>query len=343
MELSRGTWVGVMPGANQLSAELGVNHKTAEAALCQLEREGVLAGQGAGRRRRVVPPTELQPRTSLRIAILLLDPADRKGEIHGELRYHLHKAGHVVFYPRKSVSELGGSLRRLSRMVKQSDADAWVVVAGSREVLAWFEAQGLPVFALAGRYQGLPVPSIGPNKLPAMRRAMRKLVKLGHRRIVLLCRTVRRVPVPGVFEREFLQELESHGITPSSFNLPEWREDAAGLHATLEGLFRVTPPTAVFLDEAVFVASFLQFCARRRLGVPTDVSLLCNDPDPSFSWFQDSVAHIGVDHRPIVRRIERWARNVSHGRRDLRQSLTEAKLISGGTIGPVPACPHQRD
>ena len=38
---------------------------------------------------------------------------------------------------------------------------------------------------------------------------------------------------------------------------------------------------------------------------------------------------------PLVRRVTRWAANVSRGKEDLRQSLTPAVFVEGGTIGPV--------
>ena len=43
-----------MPGVGALAKQLGVNHKSAEAALRLLEQEGLLAGQGPGRNRRIV-------------------------------------------------------------------------------------------------------------------------------------------------------------------------------------------------------------------------------------------------------------------------------------------------
>ncbi|MCE9610520.1 MAG: GntR family transcriptional regulator [Chthoniobacter sp.] len=53
-ELRHERWAKTMPGVLRLEKELGVNRKTVEAALRQLEREGLLAGQGAGRRRLIV-------------------------------------------------------------------------------------------------------------------------------------------------------------------------------------------------------------------------------------------------------------------------------------------------
>jgi len=52
-ELGAGRWRECMPGRMELAALLGVNARTVEEALRQLEREGVLIAQGAGKRRKI--------------------------------------------------------------------------------------------------------------------------------------------------------------------------------------------------------------------------------------------------------------------------------------------------
>ena len=52
-ELLKGRWTGTMPGVHRLAADFQVNRKTVEAALQLLEGEGLLIGQGVGRRRRI--------------------------------------------------------------------------------------------------------------------------------------------------------------------------------------------------------------------------------------------------------------------------------------------------
>ena len=98
----------------------------------------------------------------------------------------------------------------------------------------------------------------------------------------------------------------------------------------------MTPPTALIIQEAVLFAAAQQFLARRGLRVPEDVSLICTDADPTFAWCRPTVAYIGWDSRPVVRRIVRWAANLSSGKTDVRQVLTPAEFVPGGTIGPVP-------
>lgn len=76
-----------------------------------------------------------------------------------------------------------------------------------------------------------------------------------------------------------------------------------------------------------------QGAGKRR--VPEDVSLVCTDADPSFDWCQPPISHIRWDIDPVVRRVVRWVGNVSAGKPDLRQTLTPAEFVPGGTIGPV--------
>jgi DNA-binding LacI/PurR family transcriptional regulator len=334
-ELERGHWSGNLPGVGWLATELGVNRKTVEAALRQLEREGLLAGQGPGRRRRIVPPDGNSARP-VRVAILLYEPADRFLAYIVELQHALVEAGHTAILAGKAMSELGTDVTRIGRLVKQTEADAWVVLAGAREVLEWFSVQPSPAFALFGRREGIPIAAAGPDKPPAFADAMRRLLALGHRRIVSICRSDRRKPVPGGTERVLLEELNAQGIATSDYNLPDWDETPEGFQQLLISLFRVTPPTALIVQEATFFAATQQFLARRRLRVPEQVSLVCMDPDPDFLWCIPSIAHIAWDPDPVVRRIVRWAATVGRGGKDVRQTLTAAEFIPGGTIGPAP-------
>ena len=334
-ELLRGHWGGLMPGVDRLAVDLGVSRKTVEAALQTLEKEGLLVPQGVGRRRRIEIPSGEKSAPGLRVAILLSEPIDRRLDYVVEVEHELLKAGHAAFYAANALSDLGMDLRCLARMVEQNEADAWVVLGGSSDVLAWFAEQQVPAFALFGRRTGLPLPGVGPNKIPAMAAATRSLIQLGHRRIVLLARTGRRLPAPGGTERSFLNELKANGISPSLYHLPDWEVSIKGFCARLDSLFRLTPPTALIIQEAVFYVAALQYCANLGLRVPQDVSLVCTDADPTFLWCQPSVAHIRWDSRPLVRRIVRWAANVSSGRQDLRQTLTPAEFMPGGTIGPA--------
>lgn len=333
-ELHKGRWTGFMPGVSRLRSELGVNHKTVEAALRQLEQEGVLQSRGPGRRRQISLRESGAP-SSVRIAIMEHDPSPVTAGYMVELQHLLLAAGHSVFFSDQTLVGLGMNLHRIQRVVLKTPADAWLVCAGSREVLQWFSVQAFPSFALFGRREGLPIASTGPNKVPACAAAVRHLVRLGHRRIVLIVRRIRRYPELGLFERAFVNELQRHKVPFSSFNLPDWEESREGFHELLRSLFRVTPPTALIIDEAPFFVAAQQYMAGRGIRVPQQVSMICTDADPAFEWCSPPISHICWDSGPVVRRVVRWAAAVSRGVDDRRHFSFPAEFVEGGTTGPA--------
>jgi DNA-binding LacI/PurR family transcriptional regulator len=335
-ELKRGQWSGRMPGVIRLARELGAARNTVEGALRELERDGLLLPQGHGRGRVIAEAASGARKTGLRVGLIPYEEADRGLSYLIDLQYRLEEEGHMVIFSQKTLLDLQQRVDRVARVVKQTEADAWVVMAGSREVIEWFAARQAPAFALFGRRREVMIAGAGPDKVSAIRNVVRRLAALGHRRIVLFVHSERRKPRPGAQERAFLEELEAQGISTGAYHLPDWEESAEGLLGCIDGLFNVTPPTALIFDETFLFAAAQQHLAQKGFLAPRDISLVCCDPPGSaLAWMRPSVAHIRWDHRPVVRRIVQWARNVSHGRKDLRQSQTLAEFVDGGTIGPA--------
>lgn len=165
--------------------------------------------------------------------------------------------------------------------------------------------------------------------------ATRHLISLGHRRIVLLTRRAARLPHPTVGISAYLDTLREHGCQTSEFDLPDWEETNAGFHACLHSLFKVTPPTALIVDEVPCFFATMQVLLRHGLRVPADVSLIRTDDDVSFAHRDPPVASMRCDLRPVIRRIVTWAANVSRGKADFTQPLTAVEFIPGGTSGPA--------
>jgi DNA-binding LacI/PurR family transcriptional regulator len=225
----------------------------------------------------------------------------------------------------------------VAKLIDQTEADAWIVLAGSREVLECFAARGVPAFAMFGQRSGVSIAGAGPDKLPALRTAVCRLLELGHRKISLMVGRELREPVPGPFASTFLAELAGHGLPVNpAYNLPDWDGDGDGLRRCLDTLFRLTPPTALILDQAILFHTAQSHLARMGILAPEQVSLVCSDPDPAFSWANPTVAHIRWEPRDVARRVVRWVDRVARGMEDTRQTFTKARFIEGGTIGPCP-------
>lgn len=335
-EILGGRWKEKIPGSAHLQAELGVNRVTINAALRLLESQGVLADQGPRKRRRIVLTSGMSQSSSLRIRILLYEKEDRAQPHHLGLAGELQQAGHAVNFASKSLHDLGMKVERVARFVNKTPADAWIVVAGSREVLEWLANQSVPALALFGRFSGLPIAAASPRKLPAMILAVRRLVALGHHRIVMLTRPDRIKPWPALFEQAFLDELTALGVSTGSYNLPEWEDSPEGFQTGMESLFRYSPPTAVILGDSLLFHATQQFLAQRGITAPGKISLLSLDPSPGFKWCRPDISHIRWDHVPLLRRVIRWVKHVAEGKEDHRQTLFDAEWVEGGTIGPVP-------
>lgn len=122
--LRQGRWRGSMPGRIQLAAELGVNHKTANAALQILENEGILISRGAGRGREIVLTDGQISSSSLRVRILLYEESDAHNEHIAQLGYRLEQRGHQVAHAAKTLTALKFDVKRVARMMEQDNGDA---------------------------------------------------------------------------------------------------------------------------------------------------------------------------------------------------------------------------
>ncbi len=248
----------------------------------------------------------------------------------------LHEQGHLAAFARKSLHELGMNPERVARFVAGVEADAWIVSGASREVFEWFARQDCPTIGLFGRFSDVPIAGVGVRKSPVLVGLVRRLASLGHRRIVLVSHRERIVPSVALLERNFLAAMAECGIPTSSFNLPEWEPSNVGLRQCIDGLFELTPPTALIVDEPKHFIAIQNHLASKGLQVGRDVSMVCCDADPSFTWCHPTVTHIRWDVGKVVNHVVRWSNQVALGKHSLRQKLYDAVLVEGESIGPAP-------
>jgi LacI family transcriptional regulator len=340
-ELARGRWRGVMPGVNRLAGDLGVSRETVRGALGLLAERGVLEKAGEGRPRRIVAAglPEQGLVKSMRVAVLLREGLDE--EVNSaflrlvlRVRHRLEQAGHVCVFPPKTMLELENNPARIIRMVQRTVADAWLIAAGSLEVLEWFARQPVPTLALGGRIRGLPIAGASRNPLPAFRELFGKLIDMGHRRITLLSPPERRLPSPSAIERGFEEEMAVRGVPFGDFNVPDWKPTPDGLATLLRELFRVTPPTAIQAHSSEVAVGVLSFLHRRGLRVPEDVSVICESLGTAMAWHRPALAHFTTDYEAVLGRVVRWVEGVAKGRVDKRQVATGAVFCPGESIAP---------
>jgi len=333
--IREGRWKKNIPGRNRLSSELGVNHKTVQSALHLLEAEGLLKSQGPGRERLIMRRGPFAP-AAMHVAVLPYDRSDREAADLLEIIYRLNMSGHTATFADKSLTDLGMNVERVARFARKAEADAWVVVSAPKGILQWFADQKVPAFALYGRANDVPIASAGIQKMEALEDLLEQLFEWGHRRIVMLSHEERRKPTPGAFEQGFLDKLSRLGIRAGLYNLPDWNDDPEGLRGVLKSLFSLTPPTAIIVDDPIFFLAVAQHLSRMGITAPDQVSLACNHYSSAFSWCRPTVTHIGWDFGAAVRRVVNWTNQIGRGKNNRRKIFVPARLVLGGTTGPVP-------
>ena len=338
--IKRGRWSFLIPGVPQLASDLDVGRNTVRRALKILELEGLLDNRGLGRSRTIThaAATEAGQRP-LRVNVLrhdtqLTDNA-QTSMVLIEIVHSLVAAGHEVFICKKSQIELKQDVGRISRHLAGNPADAWVVEAGSHELLKWCASQPIPCLALYGRTDELKMARTGPDSVPAYRVMTRELIARGHSRIVLIVRKGFRKPTPGRCESAFLEELRAGGVSTGVYNLPDWEETAEGFNRLMENLFRSTPPTAIIIDEICWFTAALAFFARHGIRVPEHVSLVSGDCETILDKCHPGFAQMRWDNRLIVRRVVRWVDAIRKGKEDRKIINIPAEFVPGHSIAPV--------
>jgi len=339
--LLAGRWGGTLPGETKLALELGVGRNTVKAALRLLEAEGVLSGRGPGRSRAAIGS---RPgggaKRALRVGVLLHERlVDENPGIHdtlSKIQHEAEQAGHVCFFSKPCQASLHHDTGRIANYLAGIQADAWVVVAPRRGVAEWFAAQPFPAIAIGGSNLDLNLAGTAALASPARVEALRRMLALGHKRIVMICPSHLRQPVPRLPVSSFTAELDAHHIPWSyPYNVPEWEETPAGFRALLTRLFAHSPPTAILVDETPRLMAVLGFLAERGLRVPEQVSLFVGQWDSSLAWTYPAIAHVRWDNMPLARRVVRWLAAVIKGCPDRKTMLFPAEFVPGSSIGPV--------
>lgn len=332
--LLRRHWSGEMPGVPALAEELGIDHKTVGRAMTLLEEEGLLKGQGPGRRRKITLPED-HITSKLRFGLLDFEKHARDRRLTADLE----QSPYSIVTSSKTLGDLAQGdvkpdLRRIKRHVASVEADAWIVYGGARHVLEWFAEQTLPTFAMFGFMSKLPIAGAGPNSSKGYEDCVQQLARMGHRRIVMLTPRHTRVPQHSRAVEVFLQSLEAEGIKTGSYNLPDWEPKDGGLHVMLDSLFKLTPPTVLIINDKVTFSAVLQFLLERGIRVPDNVSLVCHEHITAFQWCEDPIAYIHWDWAPISRRLRSWMKNVALNKEDHRQTFVDPVFLPGRTLGP---------
>lgn len=166
-------------------------------------------------------------------------------------------------------------------------------------------ASGIKVLLYVTRsYFGLDrqVGCIVPNYRLAVKEIITKLIDLGHTRIAMLPNLM----YPGVMHtsdnhrfRGYLEVFAERGLLINTQYLPKscsTLEDAMlQVERMFDGSRAMEPPTAIYADETVVMASALKRLNAMGLRVPEDVSLVCSSNSTMATITTPQLTAVGFD------------------------------------------------
>ena len=328
-------WRGSLPGRDHLAKELNVSPTTIVRALAILQKEGLVAKLGPGRPLEIIAKHK-DTHTRRKLTIILRRDHQRDFDFMVNLVVLLLSKGYCVEYAKKSLQDLHLDAKRVASYVEKTPTDAWLVVTGTHEILEYFATQPVPAFALFGVREELGIAGSGPDKTAAHRELVRRLLAYGHRRIVLLHSSANPEAIQVKHARNFIEDMKAAGIQTGAYHYPQWEDNPQGLKRCVDSLFAHTPPTAIICGSPMIYVAVREQLAAKRVVVPDDVSLACEDDDPAFMMCDPAVARLRWDSGLCTHHILAWLDKISMGIDERTAHYVKAELIDGGTIGPAP-------
>lgn len=335
--IRRGRLQQELPGVLRLASEFDVAKATMRAALRIVEAEGLVAKKGQ-RGARVVVHGQASRSThsrTLRVCMLLDRPMEEQRASEREtllkIQLGIEASGYTCFFAPKSQAELGYNTARIARFAREADADAWIVLKGRSAVLQWFAGQKLPALALDSD-ETTSLAHASRNLKGMLMDAMLRLTQFGHRRITFLLNESFQMP-HSTISKEILARFAALQIPSSAaYNTPVWTETEDGLHQVLDALFRVTPPTALFVQDMRILLPTLSFMAARGIRVPGQVSLIAGFCDGEIEWTSSSPAHYRTDTEALRLHVIRWVQSVANGSPSTESYSAPIVFIPGSSL-----------
>jgi len=334
-QILKGRWSKTMPGRDRLGKELGVDGSTIERALQHLEEQGVIRSQGPGKRRQIT--LEAQSSPSKRILILPYEAEDQHGDfLLNELVHRMRAAGHSPSFAARSLVDLKHDPKKVAALMQAHPHDACILVAGSHAVLEMAAQWSKPCLSLSGRTREVKIAGVGPMKANAIRKAVNCLCRHGHRRIVMLSKSETLQDGMSGPQLAFIDQLERNKVASGDYNLPQWDSTPAGLRQCLESLFRVTPPTAILIDNWKLHYAVQNFLSHQRGAAYRRVACISTDYHPSFKWCDPRISYIRWDTLGVCRLVMRWVDKMAKGKPDLSKRSVPAEFVEGQDLALSP-------
>jgi len=341
--IRQGAWQEWLPSERSLTEELQVSRKTLRKALLQLQQAGwIEACHGIGYRICQKPSGRISASTGTRerrIALLSPDPIEALRPYTAlwiaELTALLARKDYrlEVVSGRKPFSRSPG--KELQRLVRERPAACWILSSSTEVMQRWFQRQELPCIVSGSCHPEIQLPSVDLVYAAICRHALGELIRLGHRRMVMLAPRSDRV---GDQESEagFLEGAKSSSVEVSARIIRHSGEADFVCRLLDELMSEPTPPTALLINEPLLYLTVVSHLAARGLRVPADVSVICRDEDRFLSFVRPVPVRYGCRAQTFARKLLRPILTLAAGEPLAQPEIRiVADYVEGQSIGPA--------
>lgn len=339
-KIAEGVFSGTMPTEHELSGQLLVSRNTIRAAYARLESEQWISSARQGTRRKIMkffPRKDGEP--PFKVGYLAYDTVDRLRPhdlaMLETLRTGILPLNGNIDVVSSSALANGDMEATLEILVRQTAADAWIILRGTSQLQRWFSEKGLPTILLGTAVDGVSIHCVDCDWYRTAQDAVQRLFQAGHRRVLY---AGPRDRLEGVRRSEEGFQDIMNSLRDSTTGMIV-RHDAKGgrkdaFADEIRGMFmQAERPTAVITHRAGEAMTLLGVLNDLRLRVGSDVALISLEYDELFSDYRPTICGYRTkqaDRAPRIFNLLALIKNNANP--GAIRDLFMPEFIEGGTL-----------
>ncbi len=334
--IQSGRWKTTLPGERSLCELFQISRPTLRQALQQLQNEKIIANHH-GQKRHIIkrsykkrfrhanrligylcprPAHQMQDHTNRKIAAIQHIIQQRNINF-----IHLVRPGCFTHSPG----------RALQALIRQIEADCWIIQQSNKEMQTWFEDKNIPVVISGTRHGGINLPYIDLDNKAICRHAVSLLITKNRKNICYLT-TKDRMAGDLLSETGFLEGIKTKNkvngfVTRHSGTRKSIRHK---LDLLLNSQNR---PDAIVIDKANHAFSVASYLLIRGFSLPQDISLICRTESQNLSDMCPAITHYSRNIKLLAKKTAEMAIKITEENPSTsRETLLFPKLIPGESI-----------
>ncbi len=278
-----GLWAMQLPAERVLCKSFDVSRPILRRALHALQDEGLLritrghpakiiggfSGTAArSQEKRVVLLFGENPDSVSSWPLIVIDEMRKEFHRHGfhfELVVELRLGGR-------------GSGAVLEKLVRQAQADYWILAKASAAVQRWFQDRKLKLVMMGNTFPQITFSFVNDDLRAVTRHAAGVFLGLGHRDIVYMMRNLGSAG-EAAEEAGFVEAFQGIGSAAATHRVVKHSGQVDQIRSRLQRMFTQRPhPTAILISHAMDTLVAMSWFLEKGIRIPTEVSLI------SFQW-----------------------------------------------------------